>query len=100
MAPSLDTCIAPTIAMLDASLELNRSGVYVSVGLVPGSNTYASVAYAVRIWSSAKNAEIVIRELPGGLVVNDIEINGTTIASLFVPAVDRDLETVVVEVQP
>lgn len=84
----IEACISATVDVLDASLALNCNGVYVSLALVPCSDTYASVVYAARMWASSKAGEIVVCTLEDGLVVNRIKVGGHEIATLFVPAQD------------
>lgn len=89
---SLADCVQPTLAMLDASLALHESGVYVCLSLLPESDTYPSLQHAVLTWASAKQATIeVVTEEHG--VMNYVVLGGRNIARVHIPNAD----TVVVE---
>ena len=76
-------CIEPTIAALDASLALQERGVFVHLDLLPPSDTYANVAYAVQIWASAHASTV---ELNPEQRTSHVIHKGHRVAILSLPA--------------
>ena len=83
--PALTAAVGPTIDALDAALALHRSGVTAMITIRPESDTFAEVERTVRLWVSAKHAELAYRS-ERDAVIGVVRVDGNDIAELHLPA--------------